>query len=573
MPADEARHPTQLNAALGLCRSHFIGAACFSALVNLLYIAPTVYMLQVYDRVVPTHGLATLAVLTVALLFALVTLAVLDRIRVRLLVRAGLRIDAALAPAILDATLARSQPIAARQAMRDFDAARQTFTGAGALALFDAPWMPVYLLICTLLHPWIGALALVGVMALSMTAWCSERVTRASVSRAQLLSAAIYAGQDAILARSDIVRALGMRTAMVRRQMRQREALLHQQVAAGFASGNYTSFGRFLRLALQSCALGLGAWLAAEDQISAGAIFASSFLIARALAPAEQLIASWRSLQQARNIMRQLNALLGATSPEMLPTRLPTPRGALRLEDVTVVHERREVPLLTAIHCDIAAGEAIGIIGPSGAGKSTLLRLLAGIVPPNRGILRIDGAEASQWDAERLARHVGYLPQDPQLFGGTIKENICRFATERLKESGGADRGSIAAAQAAGIHEMILGLPGGYEYVLDAHGGGLSVGQAHRIALARALYGDPVLLLLDEPNAHLDGSGDVRLLEVLQQAKARGCTIVLASHKRTILPVLDRLIVLNSGRIQHIGPRDAILAALDGGTARTVAHA
>ncbi|MCP4616797.1 MAG: type I secretion system permease/ATPase, partial [Bradyrhizobium sp.] len=527
-------------AALALCRRHLFAAAVFSALLNLLYIAPTLYMLQVYDRVIPTRGLQTLAFLTLVLIFALATLALLDGIRGRLLVRAGVRLDAALAPQILDATLGRPDLPVARQALREFDTMRATLSGAGVLALFDAPWVPIYILVCFLVHPWLGLVAILGCALLPLIAWANERSTRKRLDQAQRIAALSYAHQEAALGSSDSIRALGMRRAMVARQLRQREAMLDAQTDAGFATGGYLTATKFVRLALQSLALGLGALLAVDNLISGGAIFAASFLIARALAPIEQLIGTWRPIVQAHQAYRNLTLLLDGAEDAAEPTRLPPPRGAVALENVTVLNDARDGAILNSVSLRIAPGEVIAIVGPSGAGKSTLVRAIAGALLPDHGTVRFDGADAIDWEPEVLARYIGYLPQDFALFAGTVAENVARFSAELEEDRAAIDAAVIAAAETVGADALIRRLPKGYEHVLKLRGEGLSAGQAQRIALARAVYRDPPILILDEPNAHLDAEGDSALIAALGALKAEGRTILIVSHKLGILPVVDR---------------------------------
>lgn len=548
-----------MRAALALCRRHVVAAFGFSALVNLLYIAPTLYMLQVYDRVVPTHGRLTLVFLTVVLLFALVTLSLLDRIRTRLLVRAGVGLDAALAPVLLDATIGRPDQPVARQALREFDTVRQTLSGPGVLALFDAPWTPIYVAVCFLVHPALGIVALVGGSILPFLAWRNEKATRSAMERAQIAAATSYASQEAMLGGAEAVRALGMRRAMVTRQLRHRETMLALQTRAGFVGGNYMTATKFVRLALQSLALGLGALLAIDNQISGGAIFAASFLIARALAPIELLIGSWKGIAQAHGSYLRLDKLLAEAQGTGVVTQLPAPRGALTLENVTVLNDTRDGAIVNDVSLSIAAGEVIAIVGPSGAGKSTLARAIAGAIRPDRGRVRVDGADAGDWDPERLAEHVGYLPQDPSLFAGTVKENIARFRTELEADETALDAAAITAAERARARELIQRLPNGFDHELKAGGRGLSAGQAQRVALARAMFGDPAVLILDEPNAHLDAEGDSALLAAIDHYKQAGHTILVVSHKLGILPVVDKLLVMRGGRVEMFGPRDEIL--------------
>jgi ATP-binding cassette subfamily C protein len=551
-----------MRAALDRCRRHVVAAAGFSALVNLLYIAPTLYMLQVYDRVVPTQGRQTLLFLTLVLLFALAVLALLDRLRSRLLVRAGVVLDAAVAPALLDATLGRPDSSAARQALREFDAMRSTLSGPGMLALFDAPWTPIYILVCFLVHPWIGAVALLGGLVLPLIAWRNERATRTATATAQDSAARTHAAQDAALAGAESIRALGMRRAMIARQLRQRTSMLVQQTAAGFRASNYLTATKFVRLALQSLALGLGAMLAIDNMISAGAIFASSFLIARSLAPIELLIGNWKPIAQARAGYRTLDTLLDEVPLHALLTRLPAPVGRLTLDAVTVLNAARDGAVLNAVSFAVAPGEVVAVVGPSGAGKSTLMRAIVGALPVDRGSIRLDDADLTDWDPERLARHIGYLPQEPTLFEGTIKENICRFATETGAAPAAVDAAAVAAAERVGAQSLILHLPGGFDHRLQLGGRGVSAGQAQRIALARAVYGGPALYVLDEPNAHLDAEGDAALNSAIAALKSEGHTILLVSHKLGVLPVVDRMLVLRAGRVELYGPRDEVLAKI-----------
>jgi ATP-binding cassette subfamily C exporter for protease/lipase len=548
-----------MRAALALCRRHLVAAAAFSALVNLLYIAPTLFMLQVYDRVVPTQGLQTLLFLTIILLFALAVLSLLDRIRARLLVSAGVQLDMTLAPLILDATLGRPDLPVARQALREFDTMRATLSGQGILALFDAPWVPIYILVCLMVHPWVGLVAIIGCTILPLIAWANERATRGHLDRAQAVASASYANQDVVLGSADAVRALGMRRAMVARQLRQRSAMMVAQTEANFAAGGFLTATKFVRLALQSLALGLGAWLAVDNQISGGAIFASSFLIARALAPIEQLIGTWKPIVQARQSYASLDSLLSATPISAIATQLQPPRGGLAVEGVTVLNDTRDGAILNAVSFAIAPGEVVAIIGPSGAGKSTLVRAIAGALMADRGTIRFDQADSRDWDPERLAQHIGYLPQDSVLFSGSIAENIARFSGELDADRAAIDAAVIAAAQKVGADALIHRLSGGYDHQLKLGGRGVSAGQAQRIALARAVFGDPRLLILDEPNAHLDAEGDAALVAALSALKAEGRTILIVSHKLGILPVVDRILVLRDGKVELFGPRDEVL--------------
>lgn len=567
MRASEPGPPTALTSALAACRRHLVYAALFSALLNVLYLAPTLYMLQVYDRVVPTRGAMTLGFMTLVLLFALGTLALLDLMRSRLLIRASMRLDRLLAGAILDATLAR--PAAARegltkQAMRGFDSLRQTLTGVGALALFDAPWTPIYIVVALLIHPSLGLLGLVGAVALLALAWRNERATRAKLQRANDAANVAYVSQEYSSASADVIRALGMRRAMVRRHLEERALTGRLQAEANFAGGGFMTATRFLRLSLQSLALGLGAWLAIQNKISGGAIFAASVLIARSLAPIEQVIGGWRSLVEARGAYGKLVVLFSEAEAQRPLTRLPAPEGAVEAEHLVVLAPGAQRLILRDINFKLAPGEAIGVVGPSGAGKSTLARVLAGAQSPEQGAVRFDGADSKDWDPERLAEHIGYLPQEPTLFAGTVKENIARFRTFLGEDAEFIDERAVEAARRCGAHEMILRLPEGYDTQLGWGGRGLSAGQSQRVALARALYGSPSLLVLDEPNAHLDAEGETQLVRALMELKASGTTIIVTAHRTGVLAAVDRLLVLIEGRLDLIGPRDEVIKRIGG---------
>jgi PrtD family type I secretion system ABC transporter len=557
---------TPLVQAIAACKRHFVSAAVFSALLNLLYLTPTLYMLQVYDRVVPTRGGLTLLFLTGVLLLALGSLSMLDMVRSRLLVRASMRLDRLLTSAILDATLARparSRDNLTKQAVREFDTLRQSLTGVGILAAFDAPWTPIYLLVCFLISPWLGVLGTVGALALLAVTWRNENATREPLQRANQAANASYVSQEYSTASADVVRALGMRTAMVKRHVAERELSTRLQSEASFAASGYLTMTRFIRLSLQSLALGLGAFLAIENKISAGAIFAASILVSRALAPIEQVLGAWKSIIQARGAYRTLTELFERGPPDISMTQLPPPQGQVEAERLVVFTPTRDAVILRDINFKVAAGELVGIIGPSGAGKSTLARTIAGAQLPDQGAVRFDGADGKDWDSERLARHIGFMPQDATLFAGTIKENIARFRNFLGENPEKIDEMVVEAAQRCGAHDMILRLPNGYDTILGLGGRGLSAGQAQRIALARSLFGSPSLLVLDEPNAHLDSDGEATLVTTLLELKKAGTTVLIIAHRTGVLSAIDKLMVLRDGRIDLYGQRDEVLQRLN----------
>ena len=566
--------PNVIKAAIEACRRHFLYAMLFSALLNLLFIAPMLYMLQVYDRVIPTAGGTTLLFLTLVLVFALVTLSLLDAIRARLLVRASVRLDRVLSGAILDATLARPElgdQRIARQAMREFDVLRQTLTGPVIIGVFDAPWVPVYIIVAALIHPWIGLLALIGAALSAYLAWRNERATHEPLKAANEAAGRAYAGLEFTVASADVVRALGLRRALVRGHLDDRGRMMQLQTDASLDSSGLSASSKFLRLLLQSLALGLAALLAIDAKVSAGAVFASSFIVGRALAPIDQLVGGWRMIVQAMGAYQTLRDLFTETPADVALTQLPPPQGRLDVENLTVLDPNRRV-ILGNVSFKVDSGRMIAIVGPSGAGKSTLVRALTGAAMPTSGTIRFDGADQRNWDPERLAEHVGYMPQEPSLFAGTVKENIARFRDRLGEDQAEVDEAVVQAAKTAGAHELILHLPGGYDYMLGLGGRGLSAGQAQRISLARALFRDPQYLILDEPNSNLDAEGDQQLVRTLEELKSRGRTILIVAHRLSVLPIVDQLLVLQEGRLAMFGARDEVMRKIAPPAQRVVAR-
>ena len=563
-----------LRKAIGACRPHFLAAAIFSALVNLLYLAPTLYMLLVYDRVMPTNGVETLALVSMVGLTAVSTLAFLEWIRSRLLVRSSARLERDLAGPVMaevlgQAALSRTDR---SQAMRHFDTFRQAVAGQAILAAFDTPWAPIYVLAAFLLHPVIGLMCVGAGGVMLGLAWLNERATHAPLAAANTAAAIAYAKQDHASAWAAEIRALGMSRALVTKQMQERQEVVQLQTQASFAAARYGGLIRFARLVLQSAALGVGAWLAIERQISAGSVIAASLLLTRALAPVEQVVGSWKSIIQARGAFEALNRLFAGARPEDAHIRLPVPAGQIAIEGVTVQTPTLDRIALADIRLEIEAGQFVGVIGPSGAGKSTLLRVLAGAAAPKSGVIRIDGAAMGDWEPERLARHVGFLPQDFLLFSGTIRDNISRFRAWLGEDPEAIDAETIRAAQAAGAHEMILRLPQGYATRVGLGGAGLSAGQTQRIALARALFGRPQIVILDEPNAHLDADGEQQLVETLTQLKKEGVTIVVAAHRGAVLSVADKLALIQGGQLAMFGQLNEVLSAMRAPPSHAPAH-
>jgi PrtD family type I secretion system ABC transporter len=559
--------PQPLADAFRSCRRHLIAVGLFSALINLLYLAPALYMLQVYDRVLTTGGTTTLLFVTLALAVSLITLAALDAIRSRLLVRASARLDAQVAPKILDLMLTRGGRDNV-QAMRDFDTVRQSISSPAITALFDLPWVPIFIIVCFLLHFWIGVLAIATIVVLLLIARHHQRLTRPTVEESTRAMAASHASEQAASVQSGTLRGLGMIGAMTRRQLALRSLGIDSFARAQFTGSQYTALSRFLRLFVQSAALGLGALLAIAGQMSAGGIIAGSILLGRALQPVDGLIGGWSILTSARAALGRLaETVRQSTEAERIRTLLPDPTGKVEVEQVGV-RAADGRPILLGVSFAVVPGQVIGIIGPSGSGKTTLAKVVAGAIEPDVGTVRIDGAQRADWDPDALGRFVGYLPQEPSLFEGTIKENIARFAEEQSAE---LDADVVVAAKLAGVHELILRMPQGYDTVLGPMGSGLSAGQSQRIALARALFRDPPILILDEPNAFLDGEGETALLEAMRAARSRGASILLVAHRRSILELADVLLVIEGGKPKMIGPAREVVARLTSPAAESAA--
>ncbi len=556
--------PEPLRSAFAACRRHFVLAACFSALINLLYLTPTIYLMQVYDRVLPTGGMLTLAWISLLAIAAYAALGLLSNVRGRILVRASLRLERLIAPEVLDRLFgSRAENIAGDPSrrlriLRDFDSLRQTITGPGFSALMDVPWTPIYLLVSFLLHPLLGILGLVSSAALIAMALLNEKAIHPMLRKANEVMAEAHISQDGMSRRADVVRALGMRRALGALQLGKRLRGVTFQARAGFMSGDYSNVIKSLRMILQSAVLGLAVYLAVKREISPGAIIAASLLMGRAMAPIDQMVGAWGGIIQGREAYRSLVGLFTEMPQRAERMALPAPRGRIEVSDlgVTLPPDRE---LLNSVSFSLQPGELVGVVGPSGSGKTTLLSAIAGARAHTHGSIRIDGASVDDWDPDRLARFMGYLPQDSGLLAGSVRDNISRFSTYDGAQPADVDAEVVRAASKAGAHEMILQLPGGYDAILGPGGQGVSAGQAQRIALARALYGDPILLLLDEPNAHLDPEGQMALMNALKDAKARGAAVILAAHRTNALAFADYLMVMRGGKVEAFGPTDEIV--------------
>jgi ATP-binding cassette subfamily C exporter for protease/lipase len=539
-------------------RKAFMTVGAFSFFTNLLMLTPAIYMLQLYDRALGSRNPTTLLMLTVMALGLLALMSLLEWIRSMVLVRVGARLDLDINQRIFDATFERNLRQAGQnpaQALHDLTSMRQTLTGAGLVALTDAPWMPIYLVVIFMMHTELGVFALVGVLVLLTLAVVNERVSAGPLGEAQKLSMAANAQANNNLRNAEVIEAMGMLPAIRGRWFKLHQKFLEQQALASDRAGMLTALTRFARISMQSLALGYGALLAIEGEITPGMMIAGSILVGRALAPVEALIGNWKQLVSARAAYKRLSELLSVYPARKAGMPLPRPLGEVVVENAATAAPGSKTLILKNVNFKLQPGEVVAVIGPSASGKSTLARLLVGIWPTLAGSVRLDGSEIFKWNKDELGPYLGYLPQDIELFGGSVAENIARF--------GEVDSDQVlAAAQAAGVHDLILLLPNGYDTALGEAGSALSGGQKQRIGLARALYGDPALIVLDEPNSNLDDLGEAALADTIRRLKAKKRTVVIVTHRITTLAIADSILVLHEGTVKAHGPRDQILAAM-----------
>lgn len=549
---------TTLGQAFLACALHIRLVFWFSALVNLLYLAPSIYMLQVYDRVLTTQSVATLLFVSFALLLALAALGGLDFVRGRILARMALRLERRIAPYALRASLTRADRSRRSEATRALDNMRLAFSGPGIQALFDLPWTPLYLLICFLLHWSLGLLALMGALILTSVAIASERSQRAPLMASVEAAGAANLAHETAAAGGDVALAMGMRDALLERDRGLREAAATASAGALAAQARFASISKVLRLFVQSALLGWGGWLAIQGLVSPGAIIAASIIAARALAPIDMLVGSWRQMGLARDGIDTLKRVLAALEREPRGVvTLSQPVARLLAEGVSVARlDGGPGHLLGKVSLSVSPGEVVALSGPSGSGKTTLARVMAGALLPSEGAVRLDGVDLPLWEEAALGRLIGYMPQQPVLYPGTLVDNISRFSRySGISESEVMSK-TVAAARIAGVHEMIMRLPQGYQTQITPFGGGVSVGQAQRISLARAVYGDPIVLILDEPNASLDHDGENALIRCLFNLKKRGACVLVVAHRVSLATVIDRIAVLKDGVIEKIGPKE-----------------
>jgi ATP-binding cassette subfamily C exporter for protease/lipase len=547
-----------IDAALLRYRRLFGVLALFSGVINLLMLVPSIYMMQVFDRVLTSRNETTLLMLSLILLGFFALGCALEWVRGQVMIKMSAGLDTQLGERVFDAAFERSlkeHSANPAQVLSDLNSIRQFVTGPALIAIFDAPWLPIYVIATFLFHPWLGVFTVIGSLILAGLAVWNELTTRKSMSEANRLSVASSSYVNSTLQNAEVIQAMGMLTPLRRRWYNVQQRVITEQGEASDRSSRIAALSRFVRMTWQSLALGLGAILVIENQISAGVMIAVSVLLGRAMAPAEALIGSWKQMGNAKSSYERLNRLLTEFPKAALRMPLPPPTGALGIDRLVIIPPGMHKPAVNGVTISLAKGEVLAIIGPSASGKSSLARAMVGIWTAKQGSVRLDGAEVSQWSREALGPYLGYLPQDIELFDGTIAENIARF--------GEVDSAKvIEAAQLAGINKMILHFPKGYDTLLGSGGLGLSGGQKQRIGLARALYGQPALVVLDEPNSNLDDAGEAALVQAVRKLKAAGCTVVLVTHRPSILGAVDKLLFLKDGVQTLFGPRDQVLKTL-----------
>jgi ATP-binding cassette subfamily C protein/ATP-binding cassette subfamily C exporter for protease/lipase/ATP-binding cassette subfamily C protein EexD len=553
----QRRRRTELQRALSACRSAISKVALFSFAINVLILTPSIYMLQVYDRVLTTGHLETLALLMCLAAGALLLLGALDSLRTAVTVRIGCWLTDRLGPVYLENGV-RARLLgdsAGAQPLRDL-AQIQTFIATqGLTVFFDAPWVPAFVVLIWLLHPLLGVLALASAVVLLALSVANELATRRAMLEATMAQISANQQAEATIRNAEVVRSMGMLPAVIERWQITNAKSTEAVRRASERGGILVGLTKFIRMFVQIAILGLGALLVLRGELTAGAMVAASILLGRALAPVELAMSAWRNFSSARIAYGRLKARLQAFPAEAERIRLPAPVGHLRVENVTYGPPGSKRPVLQQVSFVVEPGEAVAVIGPSASGKSTLCRLLVGIAAPSEGQVRLDGAELKHWDPNDLGRFVGYLPQDVELFSGSVRENIARLGEPD-------DNAIVNAARLAHAHDLIQRLPEGYETQIGDSGARLSGGQRQRIGLARAVYGEPRLIVLDEPNANLDQAGEAALAAAVAELKRDGCALVIVGHRPSTLAQADKILLLKDGRVELFGPRDDVLQRL-----------
>jgi PrtD family type I secretion system ABC transporter len=549
---------SELADALRACRGAFLGVGVMSCIINLLYLTGSIFMLEVYDRVLPSRSVPTLVGLIILASFLYIAQGVLDMIRGRILGRVGTALDESLNARVFETVVRLPLMIGSRneglQPLRDLDNVRSFLGGMGPSAFFDLPWLPLYLAICFAFHVMIGLTALVGALILVSLTLVTEYMSRQPARDAMGLAARRNDLAASSRRNAEVMIAMGMFGRLTQRWSQANEKYLEGNQHASDVAGGLGAIAKVLRMMLQSAVLGVGAYLVIHQEATAGIIIAGSILSARALAPVDLAIAHWKSFVAARQSWQRLTHLLDQMPVRPVPTLLQTPSSELAVEGVSIAAPGDQKVIVQDVSFTLTAGHGLGVIGPSGSGKSSLIRALVGVWQPFRGKVRLDGAALDQWSSDLLGRHIGYLPQDVELFTGTVAQNICRFDPEAKSDD------IIAAAKEAGVHDMIIKMRDGYNTQVGEQGAALSAGQAQRVALARAVYGDPFLIVLDEPNSNLDTEGDEALTRAVRGARERGAIVVVVAHRPIGIEAVDQILVLKDGRMQAFGPKEQVLA-------------
>ena len=551
---------SELAAALGACRRAFLAIALFSGMSNILMLSGALFMLEIYDRVLPSRSVPTLVGLLILVAGLYGAQGLIDLIRSRILVRVGHSLDEAMSLRVYDAIVRLPLKIGAKgdgtQPIRDLDTVRGFLSGSGPVAFFDLPWMPVYLAVCFVFHTYLGLTALVGAIILVTLTVVTEMKTRHPTRSAAQFAVARNLLLEASRRNAEAITAMGMAGRISKRWHDLNRSFVVSSGRASDVGGGLGAFSKVLRMLLQSAILAVGAWLVIDQQSTPGIMIAASILGARALAPVDLAIANWRHFVGARQSWQRLSRLLGHLPPMGDPMPLKPPARTLVVQNGAVAPPGQQRIVCQDVNFTLAAGKALGVIGPTASGKSSLARMLVGVWTPVRGAVRLDGATLDQWSPEALGRHIGYVPQDVELFNGTVAQNIARFEDPPDSDA------VIAAAEAAGVHDLIINLPEGYETMIGEQGSALSAGQAQRIALARALYRDPFLVVLDEPNSNLDAEGDEALTRAILSLRARGAITIVVAHRPSAIAGVDYILIMGKGRQQQFGPKEEVLTRL-----------
>ncbi|WP_394807571.1 type I secretion system permease/ATPase [Nitrosomonas sp.] len=536
----------------------FRNIGVFSAVINMLMLMPAIYMLQLYDSVLTSRNEMTLLMLTLIMLGAYIFMGALEYVRSFVLIRVGAQLDMKLNKRVYTAAFEqclKQGESNAGQALKDLTNLRQFLTGNALFAFFDAPWFPIYLFVIFMFHPALGAFALVGTTILFILAYINEKISHKPLAEANSMAVASTNVASNNLRNAEVIEAMGMLPNIQSRWYKLHSRFLNLQAEASEKAGVVTALSKSFTVALQSLMLGLGALLVLDNSITPGMMIAGSILLGRAIAPVQLLISVWKQIGSTRSAYERLTQLLEQNPPREGGMALPKPKGVIAVENITAAPPGGKFPVIKGLTFSLAAGEVLGIIGPSGSGKSTLARLLVGVWPAAAGKVRLDGADVYLWNKDELGPHIGYLPQDIELFAGTVSENIARFGEVH------ADK-VILAAKRAGVHELVLNMPSGYDTPLGDGGAGLSGGQKQRLGLARAMYDDPSLIVLDEPNSNLDDVGEQALLAAIIDLRKRGKTIVLITHRTSIISATNKLLLLHDGIAKMFGPTNQVLEAL-----------